>query len=127
MKWFELAIIFLSVVYAAFLSSDQLEFSLFVRLAIGLVSGLVIGWAIVGLLRLLLWLARLFSKKMPRTAFYVGTGLFWLGVAIGVYLTGLTGYVAYQGASLRIFANLAGLAAFYFVAAWCVRYALKPN
>jgi hypothetical protein len=82
MKWFESAIILLGVLYAEYLAigDNHLASSLFGRLAIGLVVGLIIGWIIVGLVRLILWCTRLFSKKMPRTALYLGTGLFWLGI-----------------------------------------------
>jgi hypothetical protein len=99
MKWlFESAIILLCVLYAEYLviGDNHLASSLLGRLAIGLVAGLVIGWLIVGLKRLILWCTRWFSKKMPRTAFYLGTGLFWLGIAVGAFCVGTAGYVGFS-------------------------------
>jgi hypothetical protein len=129
MKWlFELAIILLCVLYAEYLviGDNHLASSLFGRLAIGLVAGLVIGWVIVGLKRLVLWCTDRFSKKMPRTAFYLGTGLFWLGVAVGVFCVGTAGYIAFEGGPLPLAIRFVGIGAFYCVAGWCLQYALRP-
>lgn len=67
---------------------------------------------------------RAFREKLPRTAFYVGTSLFWLGIAAAVWFAGLSGYVLYESGPIRIVALLAGCAAAYGFVAWGVRLAL---
>src|SRR5262249_55881709 len=108
---------------------------------IGIVVGLIIGWAIVGLLRLILLLARKFRMKAPKAAPYTGKVFYRLCCVIAIISLGHGAWLAFDLASIGIspFASdvvalaykyvlySAGLAVFYWSLGWGVRYILSSN
>lgn len=89
-----------------------------------LAAGAIVGTILVGMAEAVAWLLRLFREKLPRAAFYVGTTLFWLGIAVAVWCAGLSGYVLYEDGPIRLVGMFAGLSAFYGLIGWGIRHAL---
>jgi hypothetical protein len=96
-------------------------------LILNLISGAAAGFLLVAALWLLYRPATSFSKKMPRTAFYLRHSLFWLGVALGVWFGGSAGYAAYHGAPPDLIARLTAIALLCLLLGFCARFALEPS
>ncbi len=96
-------------------------------LIVNLISGATAGFLLAAALWLLSQPVTLFSKKMPRTAFYLGRGLFWLGVALGVWFGGTAGYAAYRGAPPDLVAPVTAVALLYLLLGFCARFGLQPR
>jgi hypothetical protein len=97
------------------------------HLIVNLISGMAAGCLLAAALWLLSQPAALFSKKMPRTAFYLGHGVFWLGAAVGIWFGGTAGYAAYQGAPPDVVALVSGIALLCLLLGLCARFALRPR
>ena len=87
-------------------------------------GGLIASPLWVGLLYVLLWLARQFRTKAPRVARWTGLSVFWLGAVIGVWILLGAAYAIYQGASFDLIAKLGEIAAVYFVVALAAKFGL---
>jgi hypothetical protein len=90
------------------------------------ISGLLVGAIILGLLAALRWILRQIRacKSKPRCASRCHD-VFWLGIAIGVYLLGLIFYVQSLGEPPSVLLTLmAGSAALYAAVGWGAGYAL---
>ncbi len=100
MKWRSITfvtIIFLFALYGAYLGAAEYEYPLLVSFVIGSFGGLFVGLIVVGLLLVILWLARIFREKGPRVAWLVGNIAFWLGSATAVLCIGFAVYAGYMG------------------------------
>ena len=143
-RLFEVAIVFACVLYGAFISaaSKPSGFPLVVDLLFGIFGGLIIGWATVGLLRLILLLARKFRTSAPKTALYTGKTFYWLGCGIAVFSLGLAAWQVYIFVSgpispwasseialfnAKFILKGIGLAVFYWALGWGIRHILTPD
>lgn len=94
------------------------------------VASIISGFIVTGLLLGLLWVSALavrkFRVKSPTSnAILVGTVLFWLGCAIGVYFLGVTFYALSQpNLPLEVIGYLAGTTILYPIAGRLIRYVL---
>jgi hypothetical protein len=98
--------------------------SIIIGLLSGLFAGLVGGAIIVVIVEILASIAYLFRTKFPRTAFYVGTIAFWLGILLFVWFAGLVGYMIYEAAPIRLVFMFAGISVFYGLLGWVLRRGL---
>jgi hypothetical protein len=93
-------------------------------------ASIISGFIVIGLLLGLLWIiaraARKFRMKSPSPAsIRLGTVLFWLGCAIGIYFLGLTFYIlALPYPPLGLVGFSAGTAVLYPAAGRGIRYLL---
>jgi predicted MFS family arabinose efflux permease len=123
MKRFEMGIVAAIVIYAIYLLGSQpLR-----QMVISTLTGLIVGMVLVGLLRVIQWLGRLFREEMPRTARAMGNGMFLLGVAIGVWMSGLVLHMFYTHEPLDLTAHVAGMGIYYFTLGFSARKILVPG
>lgn len=94
-------------------------------------SSIISGFIVAGLLLALLWIStmavRKFRMKSPGPiAIHVGTALFWLGCAIGIYFLGVTFYVLAQSPNppLELVGFLVGTVVLYPAVGLLIRYVL---
>jgi hypothetical protein len=127
---------FLSLHTGKLLAAAAIALKVFWRLAshrrdsgltINLLSGATAGFLLAAALWLLYQPATLFSQKMPRMAFYLRYGLFWLGIALGVWFVGSAIYAAYRGVSLDLVAQVIAIAWLCLLFGSCARFALQPR
>jgi hypothetical protein len=90
----------------------------------GLIGGLVAGAIVIGIADALGRLGSAVSKKFPRTAFYVGVVAFWLGIILCVGSVGVSGYLIFERAPIRLIGTLAASGVFYGLLGWGIRRAL---
>jgi hypothetical protein len=119
MRW--VVIVALTVIYSLILVQERYG------PVIAIISGLFVSLPICGIVWVIQRLARLFREKAPRAARITGNAIFWLGLVLGIYLTGLSAYAVYQGATAYVAFTLLSIAAVYFVLGFGVRYMLRPN
>jgi hypothetical protein len=93
----------------------------------GIVGGLIVGIVLAAIVRALLSFARMFREKAPRAASITGMIIFWLGIAVAVLCACGSVYTLFTGASARLVGALAGLAVFYGLLGWSIRYALSSD
>jgi hypothetical protein len=128
MKRLTVAIIFLFILCGAYLGVANPEinapFPLGLRFIFGAFGGFIIGLIVVGLLWIILWLARKFREKKPWLARLIGNMFFWLGNAIGIYMVGLAAYEGYAGAPTGVAGKLLGMGVFYLALGWSIRRVL---
>jgi hypothetical protein len=123
MKRVEVGIVAAMVIYAIYLLGSQpLR-----QMNISALTGLIMGMVLVGLLRAIRWLGRIFREKMPRTARAIGNGMFLLGAAIGVWMLGLVLYMFYSNEPLDLTAHVAGMGIYYFALGFGVWKMLVPR
>jgi hypothetical protein len=103
------------------------HYSLIVGLLSGLFAGLTMGALIVVIVEILASIADLLRRKLPRTAFYVGTIALWLGILVFLYFAGLAGYLIYQAAEIKYVLMLAGIGAFYGLLGWALQRGLAAG
>lgn len=130
MKWRSIsfvAIVFLCILYGAYLGAAQYEYPLVSSFIVGSFAGLIVGLIVVVLLWVILELARIFREKKPYLARLVGNIFFWLGSAAAVSCVGLAAYVSYVGISAEVIAMLLGSAFFYLALGWGIRRILAAN
>jgi predicted MFS family arabinose efflux permease len=123
MKRFEVGIVAAIVIYAIYLLGSQPLRQMF----ISTVTGLIVGMVLVGLLRVMQWLGRIFREMMPRTARAMGNVMFLLGVAVGAWMSGLVLYMFYTNEPLDLTAHVAGMGIYYFTLGFGVRKILIPS
>jgi hypothetical protein len=119
------AILGASTLYAVYEGLSQ--YSLILGLLSGLFAGLVIGALIVVMVEILASIADLLRTKFPRTAFYIETFAFWLGILIFLWFAGLAGYLIYQGAQIRHVLMVAGIGVFYGLLGWALQRGLAAG
>lgn len=90
----------------------------------GALYGFAIGLLLAVLLRVLEWLLRRFRAYAPRTARYLGSGLFWIGLALAVWSLGSAAYAWYDGATVKVVSVIASDALLYGLGGWGIRYSL---
>jgi predicted MFS family arabinose efflux permease len=123
MKRFEMGIVAAIVIYAIYLLGSQpLR-----QMVISTLTGLIVGMVLVGSLRVMQWLGRLFREEMPRTARAMGKIMFLLGVAIGVWMFGLVLHMFYSNEPLDLTAHVAGMGIYYFTLGFSARKILVPS
>lgn len=123
MKRVEVGIVAAIVIYAIYLLGSQpLR-----QMIISTLTGLILGMVLVGLLRVIQWLGRVFRENMPRTAQVIGNGMFLLGAAIGVWMLGLILYMFYTNEPLDLAAHVAGMGIYYFALGFGARKILAPR
>jgi len=123
MKRVEVGIVAAIVIYAIYLLGSQpLR-----QMIISTLTGFIVGMVLVGLLRVMQWLGRVFRGKMPRTARAIGNGMFLFGAAIGVWMSGLVLYMFYTNEPLDLTAHVAGMGIYYFTLGFGVRKILVPS
>ena len=110
------AIVGATVLYAYFIGKPPI--------IVSLLTGVLVGIAFIGVAEAIAWSLRSFRERLPRAAFYVGTTLFWLGLAVAVWCAGVSGYILYEGGPIRLVGIFVGCAAFYGLIGWGFREAL---
>lgn len=93
----------------------------------GLVGGLFAGAILIGFAEAIARLADWFRKKFPRAAAYVGTAAFWLGILACVLCAGVAGYLAVEGAPMKITGLTAVISALYALLGWGIRRGLTSD
>jgi hypothetical protein len=86
--------------------------------------GFAIGLLLAVLLRVLEWVLRKFRAYAPRTARYLGSGLFWIGLAMAAWSLGSAAYAWYDGATVKLVSLLAADGLLYGLGGWGIRYSL---
>jgi predicted MFS family arabinose efflux permease len=123
MKRIEVGIVAAIVIYAICLLGSQPPR----QMIISTLTGLIVGMVLVGSLRVMQWLGRLFREEMPRTARAMGKIMFLLGVAIGVWMFGLVLHMFYSNEPLDLTAHVAGMGIYYFTLGFGARKILVPS
>lgn len=88
------------------------------------IAGLLTGVVLAVIVWIFSWLFHQFRTKAPRIAKYTGLTIFWIGLALCLYILGLTTYAAYRGAPLHVLVELAQIAAVYLAIALIARFGL---
>ena len=86
--------------------------------------GFAIGVLLAVLLRVLEWVLGKFRAYAPRTARYLGNGLFWIGLALAAWTLGSAAYAWYDGATVKLVSLLTVDALLYGLCGWGIRYSL---
>jgi hypothetical protein len=120
-----LAILGAITLYSLYLGLQQR--SIILGLLSGLFAGLVVGAVVVGIVELLVSIADLFRTKFPRTAYWIGTIAFWLGILLFVYFAGLVGYMIYEAAPIRLVLMVGGVGVFYGLLGWALQRGLAAG
>src|ERR1700687_913017 len=115
MKWLAGVIVLLGVLYGFAVGAQKHDLIFYPF------GGLIAGLIVVGLLLVVLWLARIFRTKAPKGALYTGTVFYWIGTGVAVFALGLGAWSAYAVSSIKFVLYGVGLAIFYWALGWGIR------
>jgi len=122
-KWNYGVIVFLAALYSVATGTARYGF------LVSIIAGVLIGTLFAGFLRLIGFRARRIRVNNPKPWMrWTGSFIYWIGCALGVYLLGLTLYMAsqYDGTPSSVSATslILGAAVFWWAMGWVIRYLL---